>query len=69
MAFGASENGENNNATYLGGVSGVIERNTMRYFFGFECALVSKTQHAPERFSSMALCWCEQVENYPVKLH
>ena len=64
-----SENNENFRATYIGGARGVIERNTMRYFLGFECALLSNTQQVPERFSSMAKCWYEQVEKYPTQLH
>jgi len=54
---------------YIGGARGVIERNTMRYFLGFDCALASHTLQAQQRFSSMAQCWYEQVEKYPVQLH
>jgi hypothetical protein len=56
-------------SAYISGVRGVIERNTMRYFLGFNCALAFNAQNPPQRFSSMAQCWYEQVERYPVQLH
>jgi hypothetical protein len=55
--------------TPISGVRGVIERNTMRYFLGFECALSLKSLTEPERFRSMSQCWYEQVEKYPLQLH
>jgi hypothetical protein len=35
-------------------------------FLRLECALAFNAQKAPQRFNSMAQCWCEQVEKYPV---
>ena len=64
-----SVSGANVSATFIDGVRGVIERNTMRYFLGFDCALAFNTQANPQRFNSMAHCWYEQVEKYPVQLH
>jgi hypothetical protein len=61
--------GTNVSPTFINGVRGVIERNTMRYFLGFDCALAFNMQPTPQRFSSMAQCWYEQVENYPLQLH
>ena len=54
---------------YISGARGVIERNTMRYFLGFDCALAFNAQKSLQRFSSMAQCWYGQVEQYPVQLH
>jgi hypothetical protein len=59
----------NTTSTRIGGARGVIERNTMRYFLGFECALKLRSQSAPQRFRSMSQCWYEQVEKYPIQLH
>jgi hypothetical protein len=61
--------GANVSATFIEGARGVIERNTMRYFLGFDCALAFNIQPTPQRFSSMAHCWYEQVEKYPLQLH
>jgi hypothetical protein len=59
----------NTQTTYIAGARGVIERNTMRYFLGFDCALAFDTQHPPQRFGAMAQCWYGQVEKYPLQLH
>jgi hypothetical protein len=56
-------------SAYISGARAVIERNTMRYFLGFDCALAFNAQKAPQRFASMAQCWYGQVEQYPVQLH
>ena len=53
----------------IGGVRGVIERNTMRYFLGLECALQHANQAEPQRFGQMAACWWGAVEQYPQTLH
>ncbi len=54
---------------HIDGARGVIERNTMRYFLGMDCAMAYTTQKSPQRFNSMAACWYEQVEKYPLQLH
>ena len=55
--------------TPIGGARGVIERNTMRYFLGLECALTHAAQPVSERFGQMAACWWGAVEQYPQPLH
>jgi hypothetical protein len=55
--------------TYIGGARAVIERNTLRYFLGLDCALALAQQEAPQRFNAMADCWYGQVEKYPLQLH
>ena len=57
-------------AQWVGGVRGIIERNTMRYFLGLSCALQSAATGVPDqRFAQMASCWYDQTERYPVQLH
>jgi hypothetical protein len=56
-------------SNYIGGARAVIERNTMRYFLGLECALAFAQQEAPQRFTAMTGCWYGQVEKYPLQLH
>ena len=52
------------------GVRGIIERNTMRYFLGLNCALRFASTDAPaQRFAQMAPCWFDETERYPVQLH
>ena len=54
---------------YIAGARAVIERNTVRYFLGLDCALASAAHEAPERFGNMAACWYGAVEQYPLQLH
>jgi hypothetical protein len=54
---------------YIGGARGVIERNTMRYFLGLDCALASSGLEPPARFNEIASCWYGAVETYPAQLH
>ena len=54
---------------YIDGPRSVIERNTMRYFLGLDCALASAPQDAAQRFNAMVACWYSQIEKYPLQLH
>ncbi len=57
-----------NSSGYIDGARAVIERNTMRYFLGLDCALSAAAQEAPERFGNMAVCWYGAVSQYPLQL-
>jgi hypothetical protein len=55
---------------FVGGVRGIIERNTMRYFIGLGCALQFATTDVPaQRFDQMAACWYDETQRYPVQLY
>jgi len=55
---------------FVGGVRGIIERNTMRYFIGLGCALQFATTDVPaQRFGQMAACWYDETQRYPVQLY
>lgn len=57
-------------ARWVGGVRGIIERNTMRYFMGLSCALqFAGTETPAQRFAQMAPCWYDDTERYPQQLH
>jgi hypothetical protein len=54
----------------VGGVRGIIERNTMRYFIALGCALqFSATELPAQRFSRMTACWYDETQRYPVQLY
>jgi hypothetical protein len=56
--------------SYVGGVRGIMERNTMRYFMGLGCAVQFAATDAPaQRFDRMAACWYEETQRYPVQLY
>ncbi len=57
-------------AHWVGGVRGIIERNTMRYFMDLSCALQFAGTDAPaQRFAQMAPYWYDETERYPQQLH
>jgi len=56
-------------AHWVGGVRGIVERNTMRYFMGLSCALqFAGTDNPAQRFAQMAPCWYDETERYPQQL-
>ena len=58
------------NTRWVGGVRGIIERNTMRYFMALSCGLQFASTDAPaQRFAQMAPCWYDETERYPQQLH
>ena len=57
-------------AQRVGGVRGIVERNTMRYFLGLRCGLQFASTDAPaQRFAQMVPCWYDETERYPQQLH
>jgi hypothetical protein len=53
----------------VGGVRGVLERNTMRYFLAIESYLGAQTQPAAVRTEKSLQDWFSATERYPVQLH
>jgi hypothetical protein len=69
VGFTLTSTADASTPTYIGGPRSVIERNTMRYFLGLDCALASADQEPPQRFNAMVGCWYSQIEKYPLQLH
>jgi hypothetical protein len=66
----SNESTRTTDAHWVGGVRGIIERNTMRYFMALSCALQFAAVEGPsQRFAQMAPCWYDETENYPLQLH
>jgi hypothetical protein len=53
---------------YRGGMRGVIERNTMRYYLAIEAYLGALSVPAPERLEKRLNDWHAGVERYPLQL-
>ena len=53
---------------YVGGMRGVIERNTMRYYLAIE-AFLGTMNAGLERSEKAARNWFESTERYPKQLH
>lgn len=53
----------------VGGMRGVLERNTMRYFLAIEAYLDTLSVPIPERAQQRLLNWFDAAERYPRQLH
>jgi hypothetical protein len=53
---------------YLGGVRGVVERNTMRYYLAIE-AYLGAPALTPQQLEKRLNDWHTDVEQYPLQLH
>ncbi len=68
---GFTETGKNADGQplYVGGVRGMIERNTMRYFLAIETYLESLSVPADARVEKRLSDWFASIERYPRQLH
>ena len=53
---------------YVGGIRGLVERNTMRYFLAMETHLNTQSTHLAE-ISNRWRLWFDATERYPRQLH
>lgn len=54
---------------YVGGMRGVMERNTMRYFLAIDAYLHSLAVPQPSRMEARIAQWFDTTERYPRQLH
>lgn len=54
---------------YIGGMRGVIERNTMRYYLAIEAYLGALSEPPAARLEKRLELWHSAVEQYPAQLH
>ena len=54
---------------YIGGVRGVVERNTMRYYLAIDAYLGAVSAVPGEQFEKRLDSWFTAVEQYPRQLH
>ena len=54
---------------YIGGVRGVVERNTMRYFLAIDAYLASLALPAPQQLERRLHDWFAATERYAPQLH
>jgi hypothetical protein len=57
------------NGGYVGGMRGVVERNTMRYYLAIDTYLDSLSAPPPQRRDQRLQAWFEATERYPRQLH
>ncbi|MDB5793893.1 MAG: hypothetical protein JWR25_272 [Noviherbaspirillum sp.] len=54
---------------HIGGVRGVVERNTMRYYLAIDAYLGALSSPAPEQFEKRLNNWFTSTERFPRQLH
>lgn len=54
---------------YVGGMRGVVERNTMRYYLAIESYLGALSAPPPTRLEKRIQDWFAAIERYPRQLH
>jgi len=54
---------------HVGGLRGVVERNSMRYYLAIEAFLGAISASPPARFEKRLHDWFDAVERYPLQLH
>lgn len=54
---------------YIGGMRGLVERNTMRYYLAIEAYLSSLAVPSPQRVQWRFEHWFDATEKYPRQLH
>jgi hypothetical protein len=63
---GTQPNGE---PLHIGGMRGVVERNTMRYYLAIEAFLGALSEPSQARFEKRLHNWFAAIEHYPRQLH
>jgi hypothetical protein len=58
-----------NEPLYIGGVRGMVERNTMRYYLAIDAYLQALSASANEQFEKRIQSWFTSTELYPRQLH
>jgi len=59
----------NGQILHIGGMRGVVERNTMRYYLAIESYLGALSAPPPAQLEKRLQAWFAAIENYPRQLH
>ncbi|CAM5797006.1 hypothetical protein [Rhizobacter fulvus] len=69
VGFSVTGKGEDGKPTYIDGVRGVVERNTMRYYLAIEAYLGSMASPAGDRQEKRLRDWFDATERHARQLH
>lgn len=69
VGFSRAAPGEAGEDGYVGGMRGVAERNTMRYYLAIEAYLRSLASPADQQLENRLAAWFDATEQYPRQLH
>lgn len=67
--LGFSQIRDGQTSSYVGGMRGAVERNTMRYYLAIEAYLASLNQPAAQQFNTRLRYWFDATEEYSQQLH
>ena len=69
VGFSATPESSASDPQYIGGVRGLVERNTMRYYLAIESYLGALSSPANVRLDKRLADWFDATEQYPRQLH
>jgi len=69
VGFTTTGTQNNGQPAYIGGVRGVVERNTMRYYLAIDAYLSAAPAPPAEQFTQRLQTWFAATEHYPLQLH
>ena len=69
VGFTVSSTAANGRPRHIGGMRGLVERNTMRYYLAIETFLGALSQPLPARLEKRLQDWFTASEHYPRQLH
>ena len=69
VGFSITGKDKNGKPIYVGGVRGIIERNTIRYYFAIESYLDTIHIKPEKRFNARLNKWFDLTEKYSLQLH
>lgn len=69
VGFTSTGNSANGQPSYIQGVRGVVERNTMRYYLAIEAYLAALTSPPDSQTEKRFQLWFSGIEAYPRQLH
>ena len=69
VGFTSAGDAADGHANYIGGVRGVVERNTMRYYLAIDAYLGALSSPPGEQFERRIERWYDATEKFPRQLH
>jgi hypothetical protein len=69
VGFTVAGTQSNNRPLYIGGMRGLVERNTMRYYLAIEAFLAELPTPPQTQFEKRINDWFTAIERYPLQLH
>ncbi|WP_233850210.1 hypothetical protein [Paraburkholderia sp. HD33-4] len=69
VGFSTTPDSSASDPQYIGGVRGLVERNTMRYYLAIEAYLGALASPADARLDKRLADWFDATEQYPRQLH